>query len=261
MQHLGQNCDVPTGRPRSRAGVPSSRIIQHMPNNTSTAILLAAAAAIVAAPDAVAQTRPASFDAPEEERRLERLIKFPEVTGNVSVMLDCFAQVLTTGKMSSGNCYMEDKFDQPFAQAVYDAAKKARMLPATIDGSKKKVFFQYRVEFVQHDDEQTINLFPNVAVAENLEEYGPQHFSAQRVIGRESWQKTCPKRARYLILVRAHVDMEGTASSVSLEHGGGIVPTGPCQQAIIDTVLSSRYTPAMIDGEPVPSTFVEPFAN
>lgn len=219
----------------------------------------------LAATAAAAQTRPASFDTTEEKRKLHDLIKFPEIKGDVDIVLDCVAQVLTTGKLKDHGCYVKDQFDQPFSQAVYDAGKKARMLPATIDGKKRNVFFQFRVAFTQKviDEEttQSIKLYPNNGIAENVEEYGPEHFAAQRVIGKEPWMKSCPQRARYVVIARAHVDMEGHASSISLEHGGGIVPTGVCQQAIIDTVATSPFTPAMVDGEPVPSTFMEPFGN
>ena len=38
-------------------------------------------------------TRPATFDNPDDERRIDKLIVFPEVQGNVSVILSCFSQV------------------------------------------------------------------------------------------------------------------------------------------------------------------------
>jgi hypothetical protein len=39
------------------------------------------------------------------------------------------------------------------------------------------------------------------------------------------------------------------------------MPTLDCQNAIKDTILSSLFTPAMADGYPVPSAFVELFSN
>lgn len=214
---------------------------------------------------AAAQPRPASFETNEENRKLYDLIKFPEIKGDVEIELNCFAQVLTTGKLKNPGCYVNDQFDQPFAKAVQDAGKKARMLPASIDGKKHNVFFQFRVDFTQKvvDEEvtQEIVLYPNNGVPENVEEYGDDYVGAQRVIGNEGWMKICPKHARYFVYARAHIDMDGTASSISLEHGGGIVPTGVCQQAIIDTIAASPFTPTMLGGEPVPSSFIEPFSN
>lgn len=210
---------------------------------------------------AQAERIPSTFGDSAAERALARLIAFPKIEGKVSVMLNCVSQIQTSGKMKTTLCYVENQFDTPFAAAVQKAAKKALMTPGVIDGKKRDMYLQFRVEFIQDGDEQEILLYPNPAEPENLKEYGMGHIAAQRSIGKEPWMKVCPQRAGYVIVARAHVNIEGVASSVSLHHGAGIVPTGPCQQAIIDTVTGSDYAPATVDGVAVPSTFVEPFGN
>lgn len=210
---------------------------------------------------AFADRVPATFGDPEAERALGRLIVFPEIEGKVSVMLNCISQVQTSGKMRETGCYIKDQFDSPFAEAVKKAAKKARMMPAEIDGKNREIYLQFRVEFIQEGEKQEILMYANPAEPENLQEYGMHHIAAQRAIGKEPWMKVCPQRAGYIVVARAHVSMEGVGSSVSLQHGAGIRPTGPCQQAIIDTVASSDFTPTTVDGVAVPSTFVEPFGN
>jgi len=204
---------------------------------------------------------PATFGDPAAERWLGSLIQFPEIEGNVSVMLNCVSQVQTSGKLSKSGCYLENQFDTPFAAAVQKAAKKARMNPAVIDGKKREIYLQFRVEFIQEGDKREILLYSNPAEPENLKEYGMHHIAAQRTIDKEAWMKVCPQRAGFIVVARAHVSMEGIASNVSLHHNAGIVPTGPCQQAIIDSILSSNYAPTTVDGIAVPSTFVEPFGN
>jgi len=219
------------------------------------------AAVLTVSANALAERVPATFGDPEAERALGKFIVFPEIEGKVSVMLNCISRVQGSGKMRKSGCYVENQFDLPFAEAVKKAAKKARMSPAIIDGKNREIYLQFRVEFIQEGEDREIILYPNPAEAENLQEYGMHHIAAQRTIGKEGWMKVCPQRAGFVVVARAHVSMEGVASSVSLHHGAGIVPTGPCQNAIIEAITSSDYAPATVDNIAVPSTFVEPFGN
>ena len=214
-----------------------------------------------ASPHAAAQRVPAMFEFEEPERSFPALLQFPDVAGNFSIMLLCASQVEASGKMTDTFCVIRNNGEVPFGQAVQKAAKKARMTPAIIDGKEQKVYLQFRVEFIKEGDTEDIHIFSNTGDAENVEAYGSDFIAAQRVIGKEPWMKVCPARAEYGITARAHVSVEGVASSVSLHHGYGIVPTGTCQEAVIRTIEGSLFTPAMVGDEPVPSAFVEPFGN
>jgi hypothetical protein len=163
--------------------------------------------------------------------------------------------------MEKNGCYNESPSDQLFIPAINKAAGKARMQPASLDGRNLEVYFQYRVKFEKKGDETTVTVLENPGVTENAEAYGEDHVAPQRAIGKERWQATCPSRAQYLVWLRAHVAPDGTVSNASLTHGGGIMPTPRCQQAILETVQGSVFFPALDDGQPVPSTYVEPFGN
>ena len=204
---------------------------------------------------------PASLGNPEVEKALATLTEFPEVKGDMTAIMGCAVQAMHNGKLKGNMCFLQNDFDQPFAGALFKAAKKARLVPATIDGREKTVYLQYRAEFIKEGERQEIILYPNPGIAENVEAYGKDHVAAHRVIGKESWQKACPKRARYMVRVKAHVDEQGAVSNISLSHGGGIVPPASCQDAIIAGIAASEFIPAMADGIPVPSTFAEPFSN
>ena len=78
---------------------------------------------------------------------------------------------------------------------------------------------------------------------------------------KEAWQKSCPQQNRFVVMARANVDWDGNPSAVSITHLDGIPITQKCEDAIRNAVLDSRFIPAFADGEPVPSTFVEPFGN
>lgn len=203
----------------------------------------------------------ATLGDPSAERNLIRIMKFPETDGDATVQLECQSIVTAKGRMKDAGCYLKNNWDPDFAEAVQKAAKKAQLVPARDGKTGKVVVLLFQVEFLKKDDEKTITVYLNPGNQEMLAEYGPDHIYAQRVMGRESWQKACPKHADWLIYAQAHINEEGVASSVDLAHGGGIVPAGPCQQAIIDTIASSQFAPATLDAVPVPSSYIEPFGN
>jgi len=213
-----------------------------------------------------ADWRSADFDVAENKKKLDSLIKFPEVTGNISVTISCFSQIQTSGKMKETGCYSANKFEASFGAAVSKAARKALLNPAVIGGKPRKVFLQFRVEFNAEGAEdkriETIDLHMNPGYEENIIAYGFDHIAGQRAIGRdEAWQKTCPRHARFAVWARAYLGEDGKAENPTVEHATGIVPTAPCLNAIKRVIVASQYVPATSEGVAVPSTFVEIFGN
>jgi len=208
----------------------------------------------------------ADFNVTEKKRQLDSLIEFPEATGNISVTISCFSQIQTSGKMKETGCYSSNQFEQTFAAAVSKAARKARMNPAIIAGKTRKIFLQFRVEFNAEGAEEkrvkTIDLHLNPGYEENIIAYGFDHIAGQRAIDRnESWQKACPRHAKFAVWARAYLGVDGRAESPTIEHATGIIPTAPCMDAIKRVIVASRYVPATSEGVAVPSTFVEIFGN
>ncbi len=206
--------------------------------------------------------RPADFDYPEADRRMDTLLEFPEISGNISVVMNCVSRIQANGKMEDTGCYLQNNYDEPFMRAIGAAARKARMNPAIVDGKAREIFLQFRVEFNKEGEQQTIDYYLNPGWEENVKAYGFRHVAGQRVIGRnEPWNDACPKRARWSLWVRAYLGPDGRAESPTLQHADGIMPTESCLNAIRQTIVASQYTPALADGEAVPSTFIEPFSN
>lgn len=229
-----------------------------MPARIIVCLLLITSTVAVAA----GNFRPANFDVAEAKQRMDRLVLFPEVKGNVSVMLTCFSQVQSSGKMEKTGCFTKDQYDQPYAMAVNKAAKKARMNPALIGGKAKRIYLQFRVEFIAEGDEKNIYFHMNPGYQENIDAYGYQHIAGQRVFhDKEIWLEACPKRARFAVWARAYLSEDGKAENPSIVHADGVMPTSTCQDAIRQTIVASEYTPTIADGEAVPSTFVELFGN
>ena len=227
------------------------------PRMTAAALLLLLATA------AGAQvTRPANFDFAEADRRMDTLLEFPEIKGDISVVMSCFARIKASGRMNGTSCYLQNNYDEPFARAVMAAGKKVKMNPAIVGGKAREIFLLFRVSFIKEGDNQTIDYYLNPGYEENVNAYGPRHVAGQRVIGRnEPWNDACPKRAKWLVWLRAYLGPDGRADNPTVQHVNGIRPTQSCSEALENTITSSLYTPALADGEPVPSTFVEPFSN
>lgn len=206
---------------------------------------------------------PARFAAGEDG--LAGRIEFPEVRGDGKITLQCAARVDNDGDMGDNGCYNASESNanssRIFIDAINKAAKKAKMIPARVGGRHRDVYVQYRVEFKTEGEENTITVYNNPGVQENVEAYGIDHIAAQRTIGKEPWQKECPRRTRFLVWVRAHVAESGEASSVSIAPNEGPPITADCEQSIIRTVEESAFAPAMDGDVPVQSSYVEPFGN
>ena len=208
---------------------------------------------------ALGAQNPASFNHPDGS--LQSRIKFPELRGDSVAMIRCAAQVQRSGKFEDNVCFVQNAGDEVYIKAIYDAAKKARMNPAIIDGKSAAVYVQYRVEFKKEGDNQSVRILNNPGVEENVAAYGEDHIAPQRGLTAEKWQKACPSRMRFLVLGKAHIAEDGSQSSISIVNGGGPPITERCREAIIETLSESRFTPAKADGIAVPSTFVEPFGS
>lgn len=220
--------------------------------------LLSLLLALSAAASAETNT-PAGFG--DEEKSLAKLIEFPELRGDANATIPCITLVTRRGKLKNHGCYLRNPGDETFVAAIQKVAKKARLIPATFDGRPVDVVFQYRVHFASKEEDQSLDFVANPGYAENVEAYGVRHVAAQRVFDKEEWKGACPKQAKFVVLAKANVDFDGKAGAANLSHVSGINITEKCQTAIIDSILASRFIPAMVDGEPVPSTYLEPFGN
>ena len=222
-------------------------------------LCLLALLALTAAEPASAQRQPAGMV--EDDKSLLNILGFPDIKGDFERAIVCAGIVMTNGKMDGGGCYVIQPGDEVYVGAISQALKKARWLPAVIDGKAVQAYLQYRVLFVQKGEDRRVGFLPNPGYVENVEAYGPKHIAAQRVVGKENWQKVCPNYAKFSVLAKAHVSFEGVPSSASVSDGAGLPISDTCRRAIIDTLQRSLYIPATVDGETVPSTYTEPFGN
>jgi hypothetical protein len=206
-----------------------------------------------------AERTPADFGS--GEKRLDNLIKFPEIATKVDKEFVCQGILKASGRLSERACFLVESRDTPYLEAIDKAGKKAHFTPAAVDGQKIGIYFMYRVRFTRDDESQQIVLYANQAYPENLSAYGPDHIAAQRSVTREQWQKACPTRTRFIVLARAHIAASGEQSSINVTHGSGLPISDTCRAAIVETLEQSVFIPAYADGEPVPSSYLEAFGS
>ena len=93
-------------------------------------------------------SRPASFDHPEPDRQFAKVIVFPrEVKGKVELVLDCVARIQPSGRLKDTGCYSENQYEQAFTSQVIKASKRARMIPALVNGKPYETYMQFRIAF------------------------------------------------------------------------------------------------------------------
>jgi len=215
----------------------------------------------LAFPANAAETDRVSANFGAGEKSLDKLIVFPEVSGDIDKTLICQGILKSNGKLDSPACYVVAAGDELYIAAIDKAAKKARFIPAKYKGKDVGIYFQYRVRFQRKEDKQRISLLANQGYLENVDAYGDNFVAAQRVVTREKWEDVCPRNAHFVVVTRSHIAYDGTQSSITVEHGSGITISPKCRQGIIETLEQSIFMPAMADGEAVPSSYVEAFGS
>jgi len=209
--------------------------------------------------EAATERSPAGFGS--GEKRLDALIRFPEIEVDMDKEFGCQGILKANGRLSERACYLVESRNSPYVEAIDKAGKKARFKPATYNGRKIGVYFMYRVRFTRKDGEQKIFLYANQAYPENLAAYGPDHIAAQRGLTNEKWQNACPSRTRFIVLARAHIAATGEQSSINITHGSGLPISDTCRGAIVETLEQSVFIPAYAEGEAVPSSYLEAFGS
>lgn len=207
----------------------------------------------------LSQNLPATFGSGKSS--LQKLMTFPELRGDATARIRCASQVNNKGRMKSTGCYQNTAGDEVYIAVIVKAAKKARMIPATAAGKAFDVYVQFQVEFIKVGDSESIRVLNNPGLQENIDAYGDDHIAAQRGLATDSFTKACPKHARYMVWAKAYVGEDGQQDSFSILPGEGAPITEKCRAGIIATLRDSTFTPAIADGEPVPSSFIEPFGN
>lgn len=198
--------------------------------------------------------RPANFY--DGKKSLQSRIKFPEWDGDITVSIRCDALLYKYGTIKKWNfCFTEDDKYDIFSKAIMDAAEFAKLSPAQVDGKNKKVWFQYLVTFHKKDGKKMIVMYPNYGL--EIDKFGPYYTSAQRYTADlRSYFNKC-RRPNTNIWISATIDEKGIprdVKAVSSDVGGE-----KCAKNLAYKFKKGKFIPAMAEGRPVASKYVESF--
>ena len=195
------------------------------------------------------------------EHSLQNLIEFPDVEGDVSLILNCELSVYPSGGITRNRCFPSEGVDPSFRKAVSAAAKLARASPAIVDGKARPVHLYYRVLFFQKDGTAEVGVFSNWG--HDVDKYGisyeaPQRYSHYRM----------PNKCRYLLrgallLSTVLIGKDGTLTSdvVFVPQLDRTPDQRKCANGIKALLEKAKYIPGHYAGTPVEATFVEAWSG
>ncbi len=79
------------------------------------------------------------------EFAFQKIIRFPEISGDVPILLRCSGFVSRRGTFAEHSCFPLTEIEREYAKYVDTAANKARLKAATVNGKTKWIWFQYLV--------------------------------------------------------------------------------------------------------------------
>jgi hypothetical protein len=192
---------------------------------------------------------------------IQGLIKFPtkilKSKEDINVAIRCDAFIERTGKFSSNFCYEEGEKFYPFVTAINRAASSAVVKAGRVNGSARKVYFQYYVVFMKKGEKTSVDVIANSGL--DVEKYGFDYTSPQRYReGRGNFGTTCGISEK--VTVNAVISEEGAVKSINVvnEEGKTISEEeSRCALYLKKTFLQQKYIPAFVNGKPVTAYYSE----
>lgn len=209
----------------------------------STLVVLALCVVISSHASSAAEESPSVSPARfvEGKKSLQSLIDFPNVDDDQMVVLPCFANVSTHGRMSDITCSYQEETDRVFSKPVERPARKARLSSAILNGNKRKVRLQFTAIFLRNAENEEIRILNNVR--NNVDKYGLEYIGAQRVDSRE-FPDNCSMNRDWFVLVRITVAADGSPQNFELDPSSRNIPSG-CLDTIKSRMLTSKYIAAL----------------
>ena len=187
----------------------------------------------------------------EHETSLAKVIKFPDIAGDLSLYLRCEAKVLPGGHIDELGCYGDEEIDPEFYRAVNLAAEHATVTPASVEGENVGVLMLFSVIFRQQDDQRVIAVVPNHGT--NAKQFGMSYVAPQRY-GRTSMYT--PRTELGLLWIDAEMSADGKARKIKyLDTEWTNKETKRYAKSYINDGL---FLPGFLNGEPTAMRFVKP---
>lgn len=181
-------------------------------------------------------------------------IEFPKYKKDLSLNINCGAQVSATGEVESYYCL--DYYggtDNKFRKGAEEFIRTTSITPAAVDGVPVPVRLHFRVFFGRKGDLYAVGVYPNWA--DDVERYGQEYVAPQRY----NEDASGPNCSTVAGIAKVVVGVDGAATGdVDLVMSyGDPLPDGSCENLYTQRVSGGRYIPALHEGKPVSATYVE----
>jgi hypothetical protein len=197
---------------------------------------------------------------------MEYLIEFPDVDGDVEETIFCRAYARKGARQLRVNvCSEADTDSEAFSNTIKNAVKYAQVTPATVDGTKERVYLHYRVFFMRIGATVEVSVYPNWG--NNTDKFGVYYQAPQRVL-HNSYPSGCrvPRnrlsrefaRGHFLIFTTITIDEHGKPSGEALiEYSENSMRNDTCTSMLRRTLEEADYIPGNYEGKSVEATYVE----
>lgn len=189
------------------------------------------------------------------KRSIGNLIKFPKAGFSGALAVICSSKATAKGRLKDARCSSPQDPDLAFTMAVSRRFNSARVIPATVNGKKEEVDFQFTVVFSRNDEEQRIVVHENNG--KNVDRFGNGYTSAQRYSPNPFPARCSGWRRDDLIVEVAIVEKTGRAKAVEVMSATAGVDAR-CKDALQTQLSDARWIPATSNGEFVESVWVNP---
>jgi len=195
-------------------------------------------------------------------------IEIPELTNAFTITILCSGVISTRGRFDPDKvalCYevydiqgLDPDQMEEIVDSVVFATRNLRVNEASVDGKRKRVWFNFHVQIIKQ--EETLAIKVNENHLRIAEEYGNEYVSAQRYAVRRARGPFCTAPLDMLFIsVTTVVSEVGLPSQMKITED--INPDKRCLDSINVKLERSAFIPAFFDLEPISSIYIEPFYN
>ena len=207
--------------------------------------------------------QPAIFG--EFKKQFISKIKIPSNYNDFSIIIRCSGAIRANGRFANGVqaiCDQQDNsvglegqsFSFIFSQ-ISKASKNLQVEPASVNGIKKNIWFNFHVNINKADGRLSITVNENHLINASL--LGTEYIASQRFEpSKIPFISNCLRR-RNSMTIGANVSSTGSASGYNII--GNDNPSNSCVRSVERTIEESGFIPAFVDAQPVNSVWTELF--
>jgi hypothetical protein len=194
----------------------------------------------------------------EGKRSMQNLIEFPDIEQDVEVRVTCTGHATAKGRLRDARCSAPNDPELKFTMAVSRRFNSARLIPATVNGKKEEVDFQFVVIFRKEGEIESHEIYlPNL---KNVDRLGLDYIGAQRY-SIHPWPRRCgDSPLDDLIMEVAVVDENGIPRDFDVL-SANFALTAICREGFSTHLKNGRWIPASYDGAFTESVWANPRVN